>query len=77
MISIYENILWLWVKVGFVPFTRSCIKNRKVRKELVQVDKDTVLEDIHENYDVLIEDFKAKGFNPGIYDSVIPTAVQV
>jgi hypothetical protein len=41
------------------------------------VDKGTVLEDVQENYDVLIEDFEAKGFNPGTYDSssAIPSAV--
>ena len=72
-----EKILWSWAKVGFVPFTRSCTKNRRVRKELGQVDKDTVLEVIQEKYDVLVEEFEARGFNPGIYDSVIPTAVHV
>ena len=41
------------------------------------MDKDTVLEVIQEKYDVLVEEFEARGFNPGIYDSVIPTAVHV
>ena len=63
--------------MGFVPFTRRRTKNRRVRKELGQVDKATVLEDIQEKYDVLVEEFEALGFNPGIYNSVIPTAVHV
>ena len=28
-----ERILSSWVKVGFVPFTRKCLENKKVRHE--------------------------------------------
>ncbi len=31
-----EKILWSWAKVGFVPFTRNCLNNKRVRKELGQ-----------------------------------------
>ena len=73
-----EKKLWSWSKVGFVPFTRSCMKNRRVRKELGQVNKDTVLEDVQVQYEVLVNDMEdKKGFNPGIYDAVIPTAAHV
>ena len=72
-----EKILWSWAKVGFVPFTRSCMKNRRVRKELGQVNKDAVLEDIQMRYDVLVHDIEGKGFNPGIYDAAIPSAAHV
>lgn len=72
-----EKILWSWAKVGFVPFTRSCMKNRRVRKELGQVNKDAVLEDLQMRYDVLVHDIESQGFNPGIYDGVIPTATHV
>ena len=27
-----EEVLWSWAKVGFVPFSRNCLKNVKVRK---------------------------------------------
>jgi hypothetical protein len=72
-----EKILWSWAKVGFVPFTRSCMKNRRVRKELGQVNKDAVLEDIQMRYDVLVHDIEGKGFNPDIYDAAIPSAAHV
>ncbi len=29
-----EKIMWSWVKVGFVPFSRKCLNNKRVRKEL-------------------------------------------
>lgn len=72
-----EKILWSWAKVGFVPFTRSCMKNRRVRKELGQVNKDTVLENVQMQYELLVHDMEGNGFNPGIYDAVIPTAAHV
>ena len=34
-----ERILWLWANVGFVSFTRSCLDNKRVRKELKQHKK--------------------------------------
>lgn len=41
-----ETILvGLWSKVGFVPFTRCCVKNnQKVRHELGQQERDETLE---------------------------------
>ena len=41
-----EKILWSWAKIGFVPFTRSCLNNRKIRKELGQRKADEALEDL-------------------------------
>lgn len=72
-----EKILWSWAKVGFVPFTRSCLKNTKVRKELGQHNKDEDLERLQFRYDVLVDSVEASGFNPGIFDAVIPTAAHV
>jgi hypothetical protein len=37
---IKEKILLSWAKVGFVPFSRNCLKNIKVRNELGQHTKD-------------------------------------
>ena len=34
------KILSSWAKIGFVPFTRNCLKNPKVRKELGQPTRD-------------------------------------
>ena len=72
-----EKILWSWAKVGFVLFTCSCLKNNKVRKELGQHNKDDDLERLQFRYYVLVDSVEASGFNPGIFDAVIPTAAHV
>ncbi len=73
-----ENILWSWAKIGFVPFTRSCLNNEKVRKELGQKKADKALEDLQLWYNVLVDSsIEGAAFNPGILDAVIPTAVHV
>jgi hypothetical protein len=50
-----EKILLAWNKVGFVPFNRSCLKNKKVRKELGQHVRDDGLEDLQRRYDELAD----------------------
>ncbi len=72
-----EKILTSWAKVGFVPFSRNCLKNVKVRKELGQHIKDKGLELLQYRYDVLVDVVEETGFNPGIFDAVIPSAVHV
>ena len=41
-----ETILWSWVKIGFAPFTRSCLNNRKARMESGQRKSDEALKDL-------------------------------
>ena len=72
-----EKILWSWAKVGFVPFTRNCLNNKRVRKELGQRNKDEGLENLQLRYDILVDAVEENGFNPGIFDAAIPTAAQV
>jgi hypothetical protein len=72
-----EKILWSWAKVGFVPFTRNCLNNKRVRKELGQRNRDEGLENLQLRYDVLVDAVEEDGFNPGIFDATIPTAAQV
>ena len=50
-----EKILWSWAKIGFVPFTtRSCLNNKRIRKELGQRREDVaVLENLQVEYEVL------------------------
>jgi hypothetical protein len=48
------------VEGGLFSFTRSCMKNRRVRKELGLVNKDAVLEDIQMRYDVLVHDIEGR-----------------
>jgi hypothetical protein len=47
-----------WVKVGFVPFTRNCVKHKKVRHERGQRKKDVSLEKVHNEYE-----FPGRGCN--------------
>jgi hypothetical protein len=72
-----EKILLAWNKVGFVPFNRNCLKNKKVRKELGQHIRDDGLEDLQLRYNVLVDAVETQGFNVGVFDSVIPTAQHV
>ena len=72
-----EKILWSWRKVGFVPFTRSCLANKRVRKEMGQHHKDKALEDLQLRYDMLADSMEGMGHNPGIFEATIPTAVHV
>ncbi|KAI2493647.1 hypothetical protein MHU86_20900 [Fragilaria crotonensis] len=54
-----------------------CLENRRVRKELGQHNKDAALEDLQFRYNLLVDDLEGDGFNPGIFDAVIPTAAHV
>ncbi|KAI2501582.1 hypothetical protein MHU86_12853 [Fragilaria crotonensis] len=72
-----QKILWSWAKVGFVPFTRSCLDNRRVRKERGQQKEDAALEDLQFRYDLCVDAVEADGLNPGIFDATIPFAVHV
>ncbi len=72
-----EKVLASRAKVGFVPFTRNCLNNVKVQKELVQHIKDKGLESLQLHYDVLVDVVEETGFNPEIFDAVIPSAVHV
>jgi hypothetical protein len=72
-----EKILSAWGKVGFVPFNRNCLKNKKVRKELGQHVRDDRLEELQVCHDVLNDRVETQGFNIGIFDHVIPTADHV
>jgi hypothetical protein len=63
-----------WVKVGFVPFTRNCITHKKVRHERGQREKDVSLENVHNEYEFLVEDAMLHGLNAGVFDASIPVA---
>ncbi len=51
------------------------MKNFKVRKELGEHTKDQALENLQLRYDVLVDVVETDGFNPGIFDAAIPSAV--
>ena len=72
-----ENILRSWQKVGFVPFTRSCMTDKKVRHELGQQDKNDSIESLKKGYDNLVELTRQHGFNAGVFDASIPMAARL
>ena len=71
------KILSSWAKVGFVPFTRKCLSNPKVRKELGQHIRNEELEQLQLEYDLEVDVMETIGFSPGILDAVVPSAVHV
>jgi hypothetical protein len=72
-----EKTLGLWAKAGFVPFSRNCLKDKKVRKELGQQKADEQLENLQQRYDLLVDSFEGDGFYAGILDLEIPTVAHV
>jgi hypothetical protein len=66
-----------WSKVGFIPFTRNCIKHKKVRHELGQREKDLLLEEVQTSYGDLVDGADLHGLNAGIFDATIPVAKHV
>ena len=77
MVFTKTKILQSWAKVGLVPFTWSCLKDKKVRKELGQHKEDEALENLQRKYDLLRDSHEGDRFNPGIFDASIPTAAHV
>jgi hypothetical protein len=53
------------------------LSNKRVKRELGQHTQDTALEDLQFRYDVLVDSVESDGFNPEIFDAVIPMAVHV
>jgi hypothetical protein len=72
-----DQILRSWAKIGFVPFTRECLRNRKVRSELGQHTANKDLEELQVKYNLLVADAETVGFNPGIFDATIPEAKHI
>jgi hypothetical protein len=72
-----DKVLSAWNKIGFVPFNRNCLKNKHVRNELGQHEKNQALEELQLEYDTVIADAEESGLNPGVFDVRIPVAKHV
>ena len=58
------NILKSWSNIGFIPFTRKCLKNKSIRREINENNpQDSNLEDLNLQYEVLKDDLKESGLN--------------
>ena len=66
-----DKVLRAWNKIGFVPFTRKCLYDKKVRHELGQDDANDELECLQEYYDGLVSNAENKGANRGVFNASI------
>ena len=65
-------------KVGFVPFTRACLKNKNVRHELGQKESNDDTEKVVNEYYLAKRELKDLGFRTeGIFDVQLSTATSL
>lgn len=72
-----EKILRSWAKVGFVPFTRNCLNDKKVRHELGQAHVNDDIENLQRIYIDLVTAAEDQGLNEGVFTSSIPVAIRL
>ena len=72
-----DKILRTWAKIGFVPFTRNCLNDKKVRHELGQAHINVDIENLHGNYVDLVAAAENHGLNQGIFDATLPVAIRL
>ena len=70
-----EINLKAWSNIGFVPFTRKSLQNKKVCRELHETKlEDNKLETLQMNYEETKTDLKSLGFNEDAFNAEIPKA---
>jgi hypothetical protein len=72
-----EKIVQAWQKIGFVPFTRNCLSDKKVRHELGQTTANDALEDLQVQFDSIVSVAETSGLNEGVFDVSIPVSRQL
>ena len=73
-----ERIMKCNAKVGFVPFTRACLKNKNVRHELGQKESNDDTEKVVNEYYLAKRELKDLGFRTeGIFDVQLSTATSL
>jgi hypothetical protein len=72
-----EKVLRAWAKVGFVPFTRRCMTDKKVCHELGQENVNADLEVLHDKYADLVAAAEDHGLNRGVFIAAIPVAYRL
>ena len=72
------KILNCFLRVGYAPFTRACLKSEYIRHELGEDREDNTLEDLVQEYEDAKLELKQEGFNvEGIFDAEVPTATKL
>ncbi|KAI2493544.1 hypothetical protein MHU86_21011 [Fragilaria crotonensis] len=66
-----DKVLRAWNKIGFVPFTRKCLYDKKVRHELGQDDANVELENLQEDYAGLVSNAESCGASKGVFNASI------
>ncbi|KAI2497543.1 hypothetical protein MHU86_16946 [Fragilaria crotonensis] len=69
-----DKVLRAWNKIGFVPFTRKCLYDKKVRHELGQDDANVELENLQEDYAGLVSNAEICGASKGGFNASIERA---
>lgn len=67
-----QKIRKAWEKIGFVPFTRNCLLDKKVRHELGQAEVNVDLESLQASYTNLVATVEEQGLNQGVFNASIP-----
>ena len=62
-------------QIGFVPFTRNCLSDKKVRHELGQANTNEGLENLQATYSDLVRAAREQGLNAGVFDATIPSVL--
>ena len=69
------NILKPWSNVDFIPFTRKCLKNKSLWREIYESNlEDSKLEDLNLEYEVLKDGLKESGLKEEAFHIKIPIA---
>ena len=73
-----QRIMKCNARVGFVPFTRACLKNKHVTHEIGQREKNEDIERMNNEYHKAKRELKDQGFRvDGIFDVQITTATSI
>ena len=75
-----ERIKKSWENIGFVPFTRKCLDNKKVRHEIdesVPNNHSNNVEELQQKYNAIKVKLHEEGFNNECFDIIVPKAFKM
>ena len=72
------HILKSWSNIGFIPFTRKCLENKQVRREINETNpQDSKLEELQLEYEEHKDGLKAAGLNEDAFDIELQVVQQI
>jgi hypothetical protein len=66
-----KKVVRAWNKIGFIPFTRKCLYDKKVCHELGQDDANVELESLQASYTGLVSNAESNGASRGVFNASI------